>query len=140
MTSFAYTWNFFVYTCDNISDPYSRIVIVPFLCFSSHAVTADVDIAEMAKAAEFFLSDGIILTGRATGLPTDTKEIHRVKNSINLPVIIGSGVTADNLEEYVTADAMIVGSHFKVDGSWFNEVDRSRVTRFMDRISRLRNQ
>lgn len=92
----------------------------------------------MAKAAEFFLSDGVIMTGRATGLPTNTEEIHRVKNSIGIPVIIGSGVTVDNLEEYMTVDAMIVGSHFKCNGHWYNEVDRSRVAKFMDRISSLR--
>ena len=101
-------------------------------------MTADVNIAEMAQAAEFFLSDGVILSGRATGLPTDTEEIHRVKNSINLPVIIGSGVTVDNLDEYMTANAMIVGSHFKFGGNWYNEVDKSRVAKFMDRISSLR--
>lgn len=94
----------------------------------------------MAKAAEFFLSDGVVLTGRATGLPTDAEEIHRVKNSIDLPVLIGSGVTVDNLEDYMTADAMIVGSHFKFGGHWYNEVDESRVVKFMDKISGLRKQ
>jgi len=28
-----------------------------------HAITADIDIAETAKAAEFFLVDGVIVTG-----------------------------------------------------------------------------
>jgi predicted TIM-barrel enzyme len=35
---------------------------------SSHALTADMDIAETARAAEFFLSDGVIVTGLATGI------------------------------------------------------------------------
>ncbi len=34
---------------------------------SSHSITSDVDIVETAKAAEFFLSDGVILTGTSTG-------------------------------------------------------------------------
>ena len=34
---------------------------------SAHALTADVDIAEAAHAAEFFLADGVIVTGTATG-------------------------------------------------------------------------
>ena len=34
---------------------------------SSHAITADVDIDETALAAEFFLSDGLIVTGSSTG-------------------------------------------------------------------------
>ncbi len=37
---------------------------------SSHAITADVDLAETAAAAEFFLADGVIVTGTATGAPT----------------------------------------------------------------------
>lgn len=37
--------------------------------YSAHAITADVGIAETAKAAEFFQCDGVILTGTATGQP-----------------------------------------------------------------------
>jgi len=41
-----------------------------FVVCSSHAITKDVNLIEMAKAAEFFLSDGIIVTGTITGEPT----------------------------------------------------------------------
>ena len=34
---------------------------------SAHAVTADVSLRETAKAARFFLSDGIVITGISTG-------------------------------------------------------------------------
>lgn len=34
---------------------------------SSHAITNDVSLAETAHAAEFFMSDGIILTGKCNG-------------------------------------------------------------------------
>ena len=109
-------------------------------CFSSHAVTSDLDVGETAQAADFFLSDGVILTGVSTGLPTNTDDIRKVRSSVDLPVIIGSGVTVDNLDEYMTADAMIVGSHFKVGGKWYNDVDREQVERFMARLSELRKQ
>lgn len=33
---------------------------------SSHFVSSDVSIAKMAKAAAFFLSDGVIVTGNST--------------------------------------------------------------------------
>ena len=36
---------------------------------SAHAITADVDIVETAKAAEFFLVDGVIVSGVSTGSP-----------------------------------------------------------------------
>ena len=38
---------------------------------SAHAITADVDIVETAKAAEFFTVDGVIVTGLATGEPAE---------------------------------------------------------------------
>lgn len=42
---------------------------------SSHALTSDVSIEETAKAAEFFLSDGLIVTGIATGTQADPQEL-----------------------------------------------------------------
>ena len=94
----------------------------------------------MAHAASFFLSDGVILTGQATGLPANADEIQKVKNSMKLPVLVGSGVTVDNLKEYLDADALIVGSHFKKEGRWFNKVEKDRVTHFMERIVELRKK
>ena len=38
---------------------------------SAHALTADVSLVETAKAAEFFLVDGVIVSGIATGHPAD---------------------------------------------------------------------
>jgi uncharacterized protein len=42
---------------------------------SSHSITADTSIEETAKAAEFFLSDGLIVTGTATGKPVNQDEL-----------------------------------------------------------------
>ena len=42
---------------------------------SSHAITSDVSVTETAEAAEMFLSDGIILSGTATGKATNPSEI-----------------------------------------------------------------
>ena len=42
---------------------------------SSHSITSDVNIVETAKAAEFFLSDGVIVTGTSTGTETDIDEL-----------------------------------------------------------------
>lgn len=43
--------------------------------FSAHAVTSDVDLVDMAKAAEFFGSDGVIVTGTATGVQTNPEHV-----------------------------------------------------------------
>ena len=106
---------------------------------SSHSITSDVDIVETAKAAEFFLSDGLIVTGSTTGKEPDVNEVKNVKEVVNIPVIIGSGTTINNIEKfYRNADAFIVGSHFKKDGIWKNEVDAGRVKAFIKKLNQLR--
>ncbi len=106
---------------------------------SSHSITSDVDIVETAKAAEFFLSDGVILTGTSTGKETDIDELKKVRDAVKIPVLIGSGLTADNIEKYFpAADAFIIGSYFKHDGDWKNKVDADRVKALMNKINNLR--
>ncbi|CAB3367332.1 Hypothetical predicted protein [Cloeon dipterum] len=106
---------------------------------SSHAITGDVSIEETAKAAEFFLSDGLIVTGSATGDPVNQSDLVGVKKSTSLPVLVGSGTTLENVRETAkNADALIVGTHFKRDGRWQNEVDGERVKRIMENIVEIK--
>jgi len=105
---------------------------------SAHALTADVSISETAKAAEFFLSDGVIITGVSTGSSADPLEINEVKNKVRIPVLVGSGVTAENLEKYLEiSDALIVGSYFKKNGYWENELMPETIKKFMDKVNNL---
>lgn len=102
---------------------------------SSHAVTSDISLTEMAQAAEFFQSDGVIVTGRSTGSPTSPTELEEVRASTTLPVLVGSGVTAENVEHYCrTADGMIIGSWFKEEGKWFNPLSSHRVSTLMEKL------
>ncbi|KAA3625327.1 MAG: BtpA family membrane complex biogenesis protein [Bacteroidetes bacterium] len=106
---------------------------------SSHAITADVDIAETAKAAAFFRSDGVIITGLETATAADPAEVEAAKNAAKIPVLIGSGVTVDNVGQFLPiSDGMIVGSHFKEGGHWANAIDEDRLNRFMEEVRRLR--
>nr|XP_020461563.1 uncharacterized protein F13E9.13, mitochondrial-like isoform X2 [Monopterus albus] len=105
---------------------------------SSHALTSDMSIEETARAAEFFLSDGLIITGASTGVQADPRELREVSQSVKIPVLIGSGVTYDNAERYLDANGMIIGSHFKEGGHWANALDPERVKRFMGKIHNLR--
>nr|XP_056718635.1 protein C19orf12 homolog isoform X1 [Euleptes europaea] len=107
---------------------------------SAHVLTADISIAETAKAAELFLADGVVLTGTATGLEADPKELEEVGRAVKIPVLIGSGVTLENVKGYLGANALIVGSHFKKEGYWANGVDADRVKRFMAHIGKLRER
>ncbi len=94
---------------------------------SAHAVTADVDLAETARAAEFFLADGVIVTGAATGRAAQPGEVEAVAEAVGVPTLVGSGIDADNLHRFAAADALIVGSSVKVDGLWSSPLDPARA-------------
>ncbi len=99
---------------------------------ASHALTADVGIGETAAAAEFMRADAVIVTGSATGECPTGADVAEVRGRCGLPLYLGSGVTAENLEQYYAgADGFIVGSALKEGGRWSGAVDPGRVERFM---------
>ncbi|XP_023334660.1 uncharacterized protein F13E9.13, mitochondrial [Eurytemora carolleeae] len=98
----------------------------------SHSVTSDVDIIDTAKAADFFRSDGVIITGTSTGSPASPLELELVSRAVpTLPVFIGSGVSASNLPEFSSATGLIIGTYFKKDGDWRNDLDEGRIEEVM---------
>lgn len=100
---------------------------------SSHAITADVSLAETACAAEFFLADGVIVTGAHTGSAADPEDAAEASAATALPVLIGSGITAENAVRFLEhADALIVGSSIKAGGDWRNEVDPKRAAALVE--------
>lgn len=106
---------------------------------SSHAITNDISIVETAKAAEFFLSDGLIITGNATGKEANITDIKDVIKSTKLPVFIGSGINDQNFEKFFNlADGFIIGSYFKKDGYWENDLDEDRVKKIMKLVNKLK--
>lgn len=94
---------------------------------SSHAITADVDLADTAHAAEFALADGVIVTGTSTGRQTEPDEVRAVAEAVHIPALVGSGITPENIGKYPQADGLIVGSSVKRDGLWSNPIDAARV-------------
>lgn len=95
---------------------------------ASHAITADVSVTECAEAAEFFGANGVIVTGAATGKPTDERDVAAVRGACKLPVLVGSGVTPESAPTLLRhADALIVGSWIKEDGRWSNPVCPGRA-------------
>jgi len=107
---------------------------------SAHALTADVSLVETAKTAEYFLSDGLIITGTSTGEEANIDDIKSVKNACKIPVIVGSGVTLNNLENYLPiADVLIVGSYFKENGHWAGALSYDKISQFMEKVNKLRH-
>jgi membrane complex biogenesis BtpA family protein len=106
---------------------------------SAHAITADVSLGTTAETVEFMGADCVIVTGSVTGDPPKVADVQEAKSHCRLPVILGSGISEDNIAEfYHEADGFIVGSAFKVDGHWSNTIDPSRVARFMTIVDKLR--
>lgn len=98
----------------------------------SHSLTIDLDIQDEIKQAEFFLADGVIVTSQFTGMNPDRNDLVKAKKATNLPVLIGSGMTAENIEEYLPlADGFIVGSFFRKDGKFLEMLEPERLEQFL---------
>jgi membrane complex biogenesis BtpA family protein len=108
---------------------------------SSHAITADISLGEMAATVEFMRGDAIIITGSVTGEPPKAADVREAKAHSTLPVLLGSGISTDNLADYYPfADGFIIGSAFKTDGHWANPVDPARVEQFMQRLEKQKTE
>ncbi len=107
--------------------------------FGAHAITADRTVTEQATDAEWFDADVLIASGTRTGSPTQPAEIEDVKRGTNLPVVVGSGLNADQVPSlFAIADGAIVGQWLKQDGRWWNPVDPRRVERLMGAVAPMR--
>ena len=95
-------------------------------------MTADLNLAELCHGAEFCGADAVIITGSRTGDEAQLEDVKEAKTA-GLPVVIGSGITLDNIADYAKiADAVIVGSWLKEAGKWRNPVDQQRVRALKD--------
>ncbi|MCH7814463.1 MAG: BtpA family membrane complex biogenesis protein, partial [Planctomycetes bacterium] len=74
-----------------------------------------------------------------TGRPAAPGDVRQVKQAVEIPVAIGSGLSPDNLAEYWNqADIFIIGSAFKHDGLWSNPPDPKRLQRLTEAAADLR--
>jgi membrane complex biogenesis BtpA family protein len=106
----------------------------------AHAITGDRTIQELARDNEFFDADAAIATGQRTGDSATMEELQTIAAGTALPVIVGSGVTPDNIGDIFTvADAVIVASYLKRDGVWWNPVDPERMNIFMQAVKKARS-
>ncbi|MEL7484969.1 MAG: BtpA/SgcQ family protein, partial [Planctomycetota bacterium] len=95
---------------------------------ASHALTADVSVADAVQAASFFGADAVVITGTHTGQAASASDVRDAATASALPVLVGSGVTAASLAAYDgAAAAVIVGSDIKRDGIWSNPIDPRRA-------------
>lgn len=70
----------------------------------------------------------LIVTGSQTGRSADLRELGKVRSAVAGPVLVGSGVTPENIAEILAAaDGVIVGSSIKENGRapWPVDPDRA---------------
>ena len=106
----------------------------------SHSLTIDLDIKDEIMQAEFFLVDGVIVTSQFTGVNPDKNDLLKAKSATQLPVLIGSGMTSENIQDYLPlADGFIVGSYFRRNGKFLEVLEPERLDRFMQAFIPARN-
>lgn len=101
---------------------------------------ADRPIEEVAHSTDFYFQpDAYLVSGLTAGCEADSQIITRVKKATSTPVFANNGVRLENVDaQLAAADGCIIGTTFKRDGCFYNEVDESRVARFMDRVREIR--
>lgn len=97
------------------------------------------DLAQAARDTAYRgLADGLIVSGQATGSPTDLDDVRRVKAAVpDRPVWVGSGVTPDNAAALAAAaDGLIVGTCIKRGGETEAPLDPRRIALLMRALRR----
>ena len=59
---------------------------------------------------------------------------------MKIPVLVGSGISVSNVTQYLNANAIIIGSYLKLHGQWFNDLDPNKVTEFMGKVMKHREE
>ena len=101
------------------------------------------DIVDLTKTTVFAtLPDALCVSGLTAGASTDTQILTQVKGAAGgVPVFVNTGVRAHNAEEQLSvADGAVIGTFFKKDGVFENEVDRTRVEELMNVVKGMRTK
>ena len=118
---------------------------IAFLCdvnvkHGSHFIIHDRSVEEQAMDIEAQDGDAVIVTGFDTGMPPTVEKVLACKEKVKLPIFLGSGISAENAAELLSAaDGAIVGSYFKEGGNWKNPVDGKRAEKFMKAVEAIRS-
>lgn len=73
------------------------------------------------------LADALIVSGAETGAPADPSRLRTLRDAVDAPLLVGSGLTAENAAEFADADGAIVGTSIKTNGRVDQPVERERV-------------
>ena len=100
------------------------------------------DIKQIAKSTVFNCRpDALCVSGLTAGSATDAGILDEVKKTVpDTVVLANTGCRIDTIEKLLQiADGAVVGTTFKYDGKFENQVDRTRVKAFMDVVKKTRS-
>ncbi|MGZ8732309.1 MAG: BtpA/SgcQ family protein [Thermoanaerobaculia bacterium] len=93
-----------------------RAALAPgVLIFADHLVKHATPMGE-ASAKDLRLrglADAIIVTGSETGAAADPSRLRELRALVDAPLLVGSGLTAENAARFADADGAIVGTSIK---------------------------
>lgn len=107
----------------------------------SDAYLVERDIQTITKSIIFNCKpDGLCVSGANAGCETDTQIIEKVKKAAgDIPVFCNTGFNARTAaEKLAICDAACVGTTFKEDGKFENNVDPARVSELMGIVRSIR--
>ena len=93
------------------------------LIFADHLVKhatplAEVDPVQSARDLRLRgLADAVIVTGSETGAAADPARLRTLREAIDAPLLLGSGLTAQNANQFADADGAIVGTSIQREGA-----------------------
>ena len=99
-------------------------------------------IKQIAKSTVFNCRpDALCVSGLTAGSATDAGILDEVKKTVpDTVVLANTGCRIDTIEKLLQiADGAVVGTTFKYDGKFENQVDRTRVKAFMDVVKKTRS-
>ena len=94
-------------------------------------------IAAAARDAARNKADALIITGGGTGEEASPEDLESAKEASGLPVLVGSGITPENVSRFARADGFIVGTYLKEGGETEAPVDPRRVAEMAEAIASL---
>lgn len=109
----------------------------------SAAYLADRDYESIAKSTVFNNNpDALCVSGLIAGAQTDASVLATIKKAVPETVVFANtGVNTSNVEEQLSiSDGAVVGTTFKKNRVFENEVDPKNVKTFMDKVKKFRRK
>lgn len=110
------------------------VLVLADVAVKHSAPLAPVSIIDEARdVVERALADAVVVTGGSTSAPVDVDELRSLADTLDAPVIAGSGVTVETASKVRSvAAAAIVGSSMMRNGRPGGRIDPARARRLVE--------